>query len=46
LDGMRAVIRFRASSAKGYDGDIAELEVRDSLPGPMLNGATASPASR
>jgi tetratricopeptide (TPR) repeat protein len=46
LDGMRAVVRFRASSAKGYDGDIAELEVRDSLPGPTLNGATASPGSR
>jgi tetratricopeptide (TPR) repeat protein len=46
LDGMRAVVRFRTSSTKGYDGDIAELEVRDSLPGPTLNGATASPDSR
>lgn len=46
LDGMRAVIRFRPSSAKGYDGDIAELEVRDSLPGPPSNAPTASAGSR
>ncbi len=46
LDGMRAVVRFRASSAKGYDSDIAELEVRDSFPGPALGDVTPSPAGR
>lgn len=46
LDRMRVIVRFRTSSVKDYDGDIAELEVRDSLPGPPLNVATASPGSR
>lgn len=32
LDGMRAVIRYKASSDSGYTGDVAEIEIRDELP--------------
>lgn len=45
LDGLRAVVRYRPSSAKGYDGEIAELEVRDRFPAQPVNATEASPGA-
>jgi Tfp pilus assembly protein PilF len=43
LDGLRAVVRYRASSSTSYDGEVTELEVRDSFPVPVSNSDTSNP---
>jgi tetratricopeptide (TPR) repeat protein len=45
VDGMRAVVRFRAPSSAGYDGDFAELEIRDSFQAPTDTVASAKVAT-
>jgi tetratricopeptide (TPR) repeat protein len=32
LEGLRAVVRYRAPADSGYAGDVAEIEIRDDLP--------------
>ena len=39
LEGMRAIVRYKPSTDPAYAGDIAEIEIRDELPG------TVKPAS-
>jgi hypothetical protein len=41
LEGLRAVIRYRAPADATYAGDVAEIEIRDDLPAPPKQ-ATAS----
>lgn len=43
LEGMRAVVLFRPSSDASYAGDLAEIEIRDDLPEPQKNTASAKP---
>ncbi len=37
LEGMRAVVRYRPASDASYAGDIAEIAIRDDLPGSAGN---------
>jgi tetratricopeptide (TPR) repeat protein len=44
LEGMRAVVRYRAPSDATYAGDVAEIEIRDDLPLPLKDPvASAKP---
>jgi len=42
VEGVRAVVRYRAPSDATYAGDIAEIEIRDDLP-PPIKVTSASP---
>jgi hypothetical protein len=39
LQGMRAVIRYKASPVPAYTGDVSEIEIRDELPQPPAKTA-------
>ena len=39
LQGMRAVIRYKASTDPAYAGDVSEIEIRDELPQPPAKTA-------
>lgn len=39
LQGMRAVIRYKASPDPAYTGDVSEIEIRDELPQPPAKTA-------
>src|SRR4029077_11619750 len=42
LQGMRAVIRYKAATDPSYAGDVSEIEIRDELPQPPAKTATAT----
>jgi tetratricopeptide (TPR) repeat protein len=48
LEGLRAVVRYRPAADASYAGDLAEVEIRDTLPSPSNNAAAnrAAAASR
>ena len=42
LEGMRAVVRYKAPSEPSYSGDILEIDIRDDIPSPpKVSTATA-----
>jgi tetratricopeptide (TPR) repeat protein len=44
LEGLRAVVHYRAPSDATYAGDVAEIEIRDDLPTPLkFAAATTKP---
>jgi hypothetical protein len=43
LEGMRAIVRYKAPSDSTYGGDVAELEIRDELPETSPKADPASP---
>jgi tetratricopeptide (TPR) repeat protein len=45
LEGMRAVIHYKPSADPGYDGDVAEVDIRDDLPEPLPKALAAASAS-
>jgi hypothetical protein len=42
LEGLRAVVRYRASTDSAYAGDVAEVEIRDDLPQPLKQAMAAA----
>src|ERR1700685_2199162 len=42
LEGLRAVVRYRASADSAYAGDVAEVEIRDDLPQPLKQTVAAA----
>ena len=43
LEGMRALIRYKAALDSGYAGDVAEIEIRDELPPLAPKTASSDP---
>jgi tetratricopeptide (TPR) repeat protein len=45
LEGMRAVVRYKASSDPNYAGDLAYVEIRDDVPAAAPKDAAKEPAA-
>jgi tetratricopeptide (TPR) repeat protein len=45
LTGMRAIVYYKPSDDKQYDGDIVSLEFREDLPTPLENKPSAAPTT-
>ncbi|HVI10175.1 MAG TPA: hypothetical protein VND65_17935 [Candidatus Binatia bacterium] len=43
MEGLRAVIRYRAPADNSYAGDAAEIEIRDDLPEPAKSAKVVGP---
>lgn len=46
VEGKRAVIRYRPASGAGYEGDLAEVEIRNDLPAPLPSSKNAAVAGK
>jgi len=42
LEGLRAVVRYRAPADSAYPGEVAEVEIRDDLPQPLKQAMAAA----
>ncbi|HTW58134.1 MAG TPA: hypothetical protein VMD99_08390 [Terriglobales bacterium] len=45
LEGMRAIVQYRAPSDSTYAGDLADIEIRDDLPSPLQKETRESAAA-